>query len=130
MMTNEIRKEPCSTCPYRTDVPAGIWAFETYEMLRPYDAPTGEQPYAPFGCHSTPSQYCHGWAVTHNSRGHAFELLALRLHAPEAEIPKSEVIFFGSGNEAADHGQAELEEPSIEARLAVEKLQRRHARLR
>jgi len=123
---DKVRKEPCETCPYRTDVPSGIWAHQTYEMLRPYDEPTGEQPFAVFGCHCNPEQYCHGWAVVHNSRGHQFELLAMRIHGlGPGDVPQSDVIFFGSGNEAADHGQADLAHPSDEARAAVDKLMKR-----
>jgi len=130
-MTEEIRKEACSSCPYRCDVPSGIWAAETYDMLRPYDKPTGEQPFAVFACHATPTKLCHGWAVTHSGRGHEFELLALRLHGlgPQ-DVPQSDQIFFGSGNEAADHGCRDLSEPSSEAQEAVDKLLRRHERLR
>lgn len=34
------RREPCSACPYRVDVPAGVWAREEYDKLDPYDLPT------------------------------------------------------------------------------------------
>ena len=107
-----------------------MWAHDTYELLRPYDLPTGEQPFAPFGCHATPEHYCHGWAVVHSQRGSPYELLALRLFSPDNPIPEAAVPLFESGNEAADHGQADIEQPSIEARLAVQKLQHKYERLR
>ena len=91
-------------------------------------APTGEQPFAVFACHATPEHYCHGWAVVHMSRGHEHDLLALRLHGCP-EIPPAGVPLFASGNEAADHGQADIEAPTIEARVTVERLTRKYPRL-
>lgn len=130
-MTDAVRKEPCSTCPYRKDVPSGIWAAHTYEMLRPYDLPTGEQPFAPFGCHATPEFYCHGWAVVHTNRGHEFDLVSLRVaRTGYPDIPEAAVPLFSSGNEAADHGQRDLDDPSPEAQAAVGKLVRKYERIR
>lgn len=130
-MSNEVRKEPCSSCPYRKDVPSGVWSHDTYEILRPYDEPTGGQPFAPFGCHATPEFFCHGWAVVHTSRGNEFDLLSLRMcRTGYPDIPEAAVPLFASGNEAADHGQADLDNPSLEARQAVDKLVRKYERIR
>lgn len=63
-------------CPYRKDVPSGVWDASEYDKLPAYDAPTAEQPFAPFACHATPEKLCHGWAVCHSNRGSAFELIA------------------------------------------------------
>lgn len=128
-MNNEIRSQPCSACPYRQDVASGVWAHQEYEKLRDYDASTGEQPFAPFACHATPEHYCHGWAVVHTSRGHEFDLLALRLHGCP-EIPEAGVPLFASGNEAADHGQAEVATPGSAAVETIERLTRKYTRLR
>jgi hypothetical protein len=68
-----------------------VWAWDDYEKLRPYDAPTGAQPTAGFSCHATPEHYCHGWAVVHSSRGHEYELLALRINWPADGTPESDV---------------------------------------
>jgi hypothetical protein len=125
----EVRREPCSACPYRRDVASGIWAHEEYEKLRDYDAPTGYQPMGAFACHATPDHFCHGWAVVHTSRGSEHDLLALRLHG-DPEIPAPAVPLFGSGNEAADHGQADVEAPSPAAVETAAKLLRKHPRLR
>lgn len=127
-MADEIRSQPCSACPYRRDVPSGVWAYDTYEILRPYDEPTGDQPFAPFGCHATPEHLCHGWAVVHTSRGNEYDLLSLRLIG-SPPIPERVVPLFDSANEAADHGQEEIEEPSAEALEAVERLLRKYPRL-
>jgi hypothetical protein len=129
----EVRKRPCPACPYRCDAPSGVWAREEYEKLRRYDAPTCEQPPAAFGCHATPERLCHGWVVVHTSRGHEFDLFALRLAAIAAgdqiEIPEPVVSLFKSGSEAADHGERDLERPGADAEKAMERL-RRYPRLR
>jgi hypothetical protein len=127
---NEVRKEPCSSCPYRRDVPSGVWAADEYDKLVDYDKPTGEQPFAAFGCHATPEHYCHGWAVVHSNRGHQYDLLALRIYAPGVEIPESAVPLFSSGAEAAEHGKADIEGPSVEAKAVAGRLIRKYERLK
>ena len=103
-----------------------MWAPEEYRKLVAYDAPTFDQPVQGFACHSTPQMYCHGWAVVHTSRGHEFDLLALRF-APVV-VPAPVVPLFASGTEAADHGLAEVEEPGTQAQSAIELLERQIAR--
>lgn len=107
-----------------------MWSTEEYEKLRGYDNLTFDQPFAVFSCHATPEHLCHGWAVVHTSRGHQFDLLALRFWPPSNEIPEAGVPLFDSGNEAADHGQAAIEAPSAEAQVTVERLLRKYDRLR
>ena len=126
---SEVRSMPCSACPYRRDVPSGLWAAHEYDKLRAYDLPTGDQPFGVFACHATPEHLCNGWAICHTSRGNEYDLLALRLFG-SGEIPEPVVPLFASGNEAADHGQADIEEPSDEAKAAVDKLMRKYERLR
>lgn len=133
----EVRSQPCIACPYRQDVPSGVWAWHEYEQLAEYDRPTGEQPFGPFMCHATPEHFCHGWAVCHSNRGHPYELLALRLYtslfaglSAEVEIPEAGVSLFASGAEAAAHGQADIARPSAKARAMVERLMRKYDRLR
>lgn len=124
-----VRSMPCTFCPYRRDCPSGIWALKEYELLRLYDAETVGQPPNGFGCHATPDHYCNGWAIVHSSRGHAFDLLALRIHWPDRGIPEPAVPLFGSGAEAADHGEAAIESPPEEAFLAVDRLLRKYPRI-
>ena len=139
----EVRSEPCSSCPYRRDVPSGIWAWHEYEKLRDYDLPTAEQPWNVFVCHATPDHYCNGWVLVHNNRGpdpdnpmsvHPYDLLALRLSEGmgrwSGRIPESKTPLFSSGNEAADHGQRDISAPSPEARNTVDRLTRKYPRLR
>jgi len=125
---SEIRSAPCSACPYRIDVPSGVWDWSEYEKLRLYDAPTGRQPLAVFACHATPEHLCNGWAVVHTSRGNEFDLLALRL-AGCPPIPEPTVPMFASGNDAADWGQQDADEPNDEAVEVMERLLRKFPRL-
>jgi hypothetical protein len=125
---SEVRPKPCPQCPYRKDVPSGVWAETEYAKLPPYDEPTFAQPMEGFACHSSPAQFCNGWAICHTSRGNEFDLLALRLRP--AAIPEPSVEMFGSGAEAAEHGMRDVASPSPEAKAAVADLQRKHARLR
>lgn len=130
---SEVRSAPCAACPYRKDVPSGVWAPEEYDKLPPYDAPTADQPMETFGCHATPEHYCHGWAVVHTSRGHAYDLLALRLAEAmghDVSVPEPAVELFASGSAAAIHGQYDIENPSEEAWEAMERLARKYTRLR
>lgn len=127
-----IRSQPCSACPYRRDVPSGVWAAECYDLLPPYDAPTGEQPPNPFGCHATPGFQCHGWAVVHSNRGHEHDLLALRLlefMGEAIDLPLATTPMFASGAEAAEHGKAEIEHPSIIALHTAARLVSKYPRL-
>lgn len=124
-----IRQEPCSACPYRQDCPSGIWSAHEYDKLRAYDAPTMDQPYAPFMCHATPDHLCSGWAHVHTSRGHEHDLLALRMVRVAPPERATSVALFASGNEAADHGQADVETPSDEAREFSDRLLRKYPRL-
>lgn len=130
-MKDAIRSEPCSSCPYRQDVPSGLWAAHEYEKLRGYDEPTGAQPIAAFACHATPEHFCHGWAVVHSNRGHAYELLALRLRRYDTRnVPVSRTVaLWSSGNEAADWGQRDVENPTDEAVERVAKLMAKYPRL-
>ena len=129
-MGKKIRPLPCEACPYRRDVPSGIWATHEYEKLREFDAPTQLQPIATFACHASPQAVCNGWAIVHNSRGHEFELAGLRVWPPEGGIPEPVVPLFSSGNEAADHGEREIQHPSPQAFAMMDRLRGKHPRLR
>lgn len=121
---------PCSLCPYRRDVPSGVWAAEEYAKLRRYDAPTGEQPPGVFLCHTATDRVCSGWAGCHDGN----HLLALRFAAMTGSMSPedidatidyvSPVPLFSSGAEAADHGEAEIANPGSEAVAAIEKVLR------
>jgi hypothetical protein len=120
-----VRGRPCSTCPYRRDVPPGIWSAAEYNRLRAYDRPTGDQPLAGFACHTSPAEFCHGWAVVGSSRGHAFDLLALRLN--RVSVPAAAVPLFASAGDAADHGLSAIDDPPPAAIDAIARLIARSA---
>lgn len=121
-----IRKEPCTSCPYRCDVPSGLWAAEEYDKLPPYDEELINQPLAVFACHATPDFLCHGWAIVGG-----YDKLALRIYGAthDVEIPEPMVPLFATHQEAADHGREEIEEPSYEANVAIDRLLRKYPRL-
>jgi hypothetical protein len=125
-----VRPNPCSACPYRRDVPSGVWAYHEYEKLRGYDAPTGEQPMASFFCHSHEDELCSGWVNVHEQRGNDRALLALRIWPPDAPWTPTDVPLFDSGNEAADHGQRDIRNPDADACRTQARLLKAYPRLR
>ena len=131
---------PCDSCPYRRDVPSGVWAHEEYDKLRRYDAPTPDQPPALFQCHqadhdSDTRRICAGWAGCHGRH-----LLALRIALFEGRIEASThqaaaeyvspVPLFASGGEAAAHGQTDIDQPSEEVDHLRDKISRVRGDLR
>lgn len=127
-MTGKLtpRKTPCASCPYRKDVPSGVWEASEYEKLREYDGSIADQAAAGatglFFCHQADGQLCAGWTGCHDMG----ENLAVRLHFSQLDYAvfeyESPVPLFGSGNEAADHGERDIEEQGEEARETVRKL--------
>lgn len=120
-------KAPCGTCPYRRDVPAGIWDASEYEKLPLYDGETMEQVLKGgtrlFFCHQNDGHLCAGWAGCHDTN----HLAALRIHevADETFDYVSPVPLFESGAEAAAHGLSGIDNPDRRAREAIAKLERR-----
>lgn len=115
-------KRPCGSCPYRRDVPSGIWAAEEYAKLPAYDRETWAQPPGLFMCHQKDGCLCGGWLAAHGTR----KLLALRIHAhlldPGVWTYEPGVPVFGSGAEAAAYGTAEIERPGARARRKIDGL--------
>lgn len=120
------RSKPCGSCPYRRDVPAGVWAAEEYSKLPRYDAETFAQPVAPFFCHSQDGTVCAGWLGCHEPS----ELLAVRLGTSTGRLDPScldystDVPLFESGAQAAAHGASGVKRPSKGAREVIRKLER------
>lgn len=125
---------PCDSCPYRRDVPSGVWAPSEYEKLRRYDAETPEQPNELWQCHqhdgdAAAARLCAGWVGCHQPH-----LLAVRLApfdgristatAEVCETYRSPVPLFASGAEAADHGQVDVDDPGADARRLIAKIAR------
>ncbi|MFF4699945.1 DUF6283 family protein [Streptomyces chattanoogensis] len=128
-------QRPCESCPYRRDVPPGIWASEEYAKLRRYDAETPDQPTGLFQCHQADAssairRVCAGWAGCHEGE----ELLALRLAVLDGHIDAttyravveyvSPVPLFPSGSEAAAHGEQGINAPTGQARRLINKITR------
>lgn len=121
------------SCPYRRDVPAGVWAREEYRKLRSYDAPTAEQDPSVFLCHQQDGRLCAGWVAVHDMD----ESLGLRLAlacgaiAPEdvAAIRDytTEVPLFATGHAAAMHGLSGVRDPGPLARGMIDRLVRKRA---
>lgn len=112
---------PCASCPYRRDVPSGLWDESEYAKLPRYDAETGHQPTGLFLCHQRDRRMCAGHVATHDMA----ESMALRIHMlterPSEEFLDAvldyttEVPCFESGAAAAAHGRAEIASPGPEA---------------
>ncbi|MET7944191.1 DUF6283 family protein [Streptomyces sp. NPDC005302] len=124
---------PCDSCPYRRDVPPGVWTHEEYEKLRRYDAVTAEQPSALFQCHQndagSPGRICAGWAGCHGEELLGLRVALLRGWIDEATFRAaaqyhSPVALFDSGTEAADHGQADVHQPGADATRLMDKIGR------
>lgn len=123
-------KVPCGSCPYRKDVPAGIWHADEYAKLPPYDAETPYQPMAVFMCHQQDGCICGGWLMAHD-RDH---LLALRFQAhnldPSVWDYSPDIEVFPSGAAAAAHGMSGISDPSAETIRKINGLARKRRRWR
>jgi hypothetical protein len=123
MTTIKPPKVPCGTCPYRRDVPSGIWHQSEYKKLPDYDAPEmWRQPQRLFMCHQQDGCLCGGWLLTHDRDN----LLALRLHSrqldPSVWSYDPPVAVFESGAAAAAHGLADVDNPSPAALRKIDGL--------
>lgn len=132
-MTTPIKRAPCASCPYRRDVPSGIWEAEEYDKILPYDNETWMQPPKLFLCHQANGCLCRGWLDTHGET-----LLALRLACSRGEVdPKTAgksldegpaVPVFESAAEAAKHGRRSIKRPGRKARAMVSKIEQTRKR--
>lgn len=119
-----LRPAPCVSCPYRVDVPSGVWDRTEYEKLPEYDGETFEQSVAVFSCHQRDETVCAGWL------GHRdpMDLLAVRIavasgHLPEAALDyTTRVPLWPTGEAAAEHGMRDIEDPGPEAQRLIRKL--------
>ena len=124
-MTHSVAKIPCGSCPYRCDVPSGLWHRDEYENLPGYDGQTWEQSPNLFLCHQRDGNLCAGWLACHDPR----ELLALRLHAREVNPAvfayETDTPVFKSGADAARHGMREVAAPGPRASRMIAGLNRK-----
>jgi hypothetical protein len=122
---------PCGSCPYRKDVPSGVWDASEYAKLPEYDKPTGEQPPQVFLCHQKDGSLCAGWVAVHdmqNSLGLRFAFsmgLIAAEHADAIFDYQTDVDLFFSGAQAAHHGLQRIENPDLKAKKTIDKLKGR-----
>lgn len=121
-----VAARPCASCPYRKDVPSGIWMKEEYDKLPAYDGDVPDQlmkgAIGVFMCHQRDGNLCAGWLACHGARN----LLGMRLQAKHADSKvwgyKTDVPVFGSGAEAREHGMRDIAKPGPKAKRLVSKL--------
>ncbi len=121
-----VMAAPCKSCPYRQDVPSGVWSADEYDKLPAYDGEIADQLLSGalglFMCHQQDGNLCAGWVASHGPEN----LLALRLHGHEITDAvwayQTAVPVWSSGREACDHGKAEIAEPAARARRVIDRL--------
>lgn len=115
---------PCGSCPYRRDVPSGIWHQSEYDKLPAFDGETFEQDPAIFMCHQRDGKLCGGWLACHGPH----DLLALRFQARNLDRSvfeyKTDVPVFASGAEARAHGIRDIGNLGTKARKMIDGLVR------
>jgi hypothetical protein len=120
---------PCATCPYRRDVPSGVWAANEYEKLPGYDGDPLDQliagATAPFFCHQRDGQLCAGWVGCHDMSNTVAAVVNTHRFDPSVFGYVSPVPLFASGAEAAAHGMRDIDEPGEAAATAIRRLQRK-----
>jgi hypothetical protein len=124
---------PCASCPYRVDVPSGIWHEDEYAKLPAYDEDTMSQPTGVFLCHQVNGRACAGWAGCHDTT----HSLALRVAISVGRVDEptvdaiidytTDVPLFSTGREAAEHGMQHIENPTPDAMRTMDKITRRRA---
>jgi hypothetical protein len=125
-MTFSCAKAPCKSCPYRRDVPSGVWDQSEYDKLPAYDGEIIDQLNAGgtglFMCHQRDGRLCAGWVGCHG----ASNLLAARLSAskiyPTVWSYRTSVPLFESGAAAAAHGKRAIRRPGKEALRTIVRL--------
>lgn len=123
------RPSPCASCPFRCDVPSGVWSAQEYEALRDYDGGADEQASSRHGlfvfmCHQGDDHLCSGW-VGHRD---PHELIALRIGVAMGRVVRdvfsysTSVRLFATGAAACKHGKIRITRPGAKAREMVEKI--------
>lgn len=119
-MTLHCAPRPCVSCPYRIDVPSGVWAADEYAKLRGYDSTDhATMPLATFHCHQENATgvptVCRGWLSVHA------DSIAVRMAIIDGKVTADdvyatpEVPLHPSGTAAAEHGLRDIERPTREA---------------
>lgn len=126
-MTIDLHKSPCVSCPYRKDVPSGIWAAQEYDKIEQYDKPTFAQPRGVFMCHQQDNSLCRGWLDCHG-----YNLLSVRMACSTGKLSAIEVEsalvagpsvpVFATAGDASKHGRKSIARPGPKAQALMDKL--------
>jgi hypothetical protein len=121
--------EPCNSCPYRKDVPSGVWSPEEYQKLPTYDENVPEPAFAAFLCHQTnlagKQTACRGWLSVHKNS------IAVRLAVLTGQVTVKQVLakvrakLYRTGAAACRAGMKHVKHPTIQARLLIMKLRKK-----
>lgn len=117
---------PCGSCPYRRDVPSGLWDASEYEKLPKYDDMNDPESWSVFQCHQQNGHACAGWVGVHDMENS----IGLRLAVSSETVKdwdsfvdyETDVPLFDSGAEASEHGMREIDNPSPEGQRAIDRL--------
>lgn len=118
---------PCASCPYRKDVPSGLWSPIEYTKLLAYDGEVLDQlvkgAIGVFMCHQKDGNLCAGWLAAHGTDN----LLALRMVRGDID-PKvwgyeTDAPVFRSGEAAFNHGMRDIKKPGPKALRLMVKMQ-------
>lgn len=123
---------PCGSCPYRRDVPSGLWEASEYRKLPEYDRDTYDQPPSMFLCHQQDGKACAGWCGVHDMNDSLGLRLAQSMGMVEDPQPffdyETDTPLFKTGAEAARHGMTEIADPSPKAKKKIDTLTARQRR--
>jgi hypothetical protein len=126
----DVAPAPCGSCPYRQDVPSGVWTEDEYEKLPPYDNETWDQPPAVFMCHRQDGRMCAGWCHVSDLD----ESFGMRLARSMGLVDESildyttDVPCWSSHTEAAEHGLRDVDSPGEAAIMLMEKVEAQRGR--
>ena len=128
-----VARAPCKSCPYRRDVPSGVWHADEYDKLPDYDEGGRAAPgldriigrMKVFFCHRQDDRMCAGWVGCHGAEN----LIALRMaismgHEVHDDVwtYRSPVPLWPSGHAAAEHGRKRIERPPKDAKAMIKRL--------
>ena len=125
-------KAPCGSCPYRQDVPPGVWHSSEYDKLPLYDRETFNQPMSLFMCHQQDGRLCAGWVGCHDM-DQSLAVRMARVFRLDQELHEevldyvSPVPLWDSGRQAAEHGRQAVTD---KARHTIDKLKAKRDRKR
>lgn len=126
----KVDPKPCASCPYRKDVPSGLWEEAEYDKLPEYDDNANVQ-MAAFMCHQ-PAKHaealCRGWLSVHADSVAVRLLMVFGKITPDEVYAEPLVPLFKSGAAAAKHGKKQINRPSAKAKEMARKIETKKER--